>query len=200
MDDLAREVLALHGQGHGPREIERRLAGTRYACGKSTVSRIIRAHSILPPTPRPSRRPVAEQASAEEVATQPDQTPRQSFLAGLPEPDPEELAERDPAKLRERDWRHYETSVLQLRACARSALQRNDLKAYRDFEAAARVAQVEANKLRPPTPPDPETDPTYRTAAAQLVAYLSELVKKAERGEPLPPRELPPTIPVAATR
>ena len=142
------------------------------------------------------------------VPAYPPRAPMPAITAAQPKsaptPDPlppiedHALEERDPARLALRDWRWYEEEILRVRALARRMFERQEFKHYNDLLTKAEKLERRAKDLRPPTPPNPDTDPTYRAEARRLEKYLEALVTAAEQGQPLPERTLPPTEAIAA--
>ncbi len=104
----------------------------------------------------------------------------------------------DPRVLERGDWMFYETSKEKLRIQAETERAKGNIRGYQALLKLAEAAEKRARQLRPPVPPDPNKDPTYLSAARDLTSYLEHLVKKAEQGEPIPARTIPPVEPIAA--
>lgn len=171
-----------------------RAIGEVLGLSAATVSRIV--------TAPPDRPPAVVVTRTRSVAPRPSPRPADESTPVPPEPtllDPIVVPE-DPREIQRQDWRYYEELKVELRHRAKLELQRvpPNLRGYGALLKASQDAEERAAELRPPTPPDPDKDPTYRVAARQLTTYLEALVAKAERAEPIPPRDLPPTQPVAA--
>lgn len=157
---------------------------------KATVSRIVArvkgtAAPVLRGPPRtPSRaatRPEAEEPTPVE-----------------PEPEEAIVISDDPRVLMREDWLWYEHQKVKLRRQAEAERRIGNMRGYRDLLQEARRAEERATELRPPAPPDPNSDPSYQMASAGLISELEAVVEALEKGRPAPPRELPAVEPVAA--
>jgi hypothetical protein len=140
-----------------------------------------------PPKPEPAPTPTVFEGLPPEEAEIPIEIEVLEEPIDLPD---------DPRQLAKDDWQYYERLKIRLRRQADRELQKNNLRHYRDLLREARVAEERAQELRPPVPPDPNSDPSYLAAARDLVAYVEALVSRAERGEAVPPRSLAPIEPM----
>jgi hypothetical protein len=182
-------IVQLQAGGYSVRDAADVLKAEGIALGKSAVGDEYRRIRLGHPS-------TAAHPTYRAPAPQPQRQPKE--LEPLPPVDEGELLERDPARLAERDWHWYEAEVLSVRALARHMLAQREFKHYNDLLAKAEKLERRAKELRPPAPPNPDSDPTYRAEARRLVSYLDALVSAAETNAPLPERTLPPTVAIAA--
>jgi hypothetical protein len=175
-----------------------RAIGEVFGLSAATVSRIV--------TPPAERQPaMVGTVGARPFVARRDgaaPSPPPATASGAPPPSAEEEAPivvpEDPRELAREDWLYYERLKMSLRRRADRELGRDNVKGYQLLLREARSAEERAQELRPPAPPDPDTDPTYRAEARKLATYLEALVSAAERGEPIPTRTLEHVEPVAA--
>jgi len=188
-----RERLAvLCASGYSTRGAAEALAREGMPLGKSAINEEYkRIRSGAPVPPQVVRAPPPLITVSPRAPTRPEPLP-------LPTIDEGEREERDPTKLAERDWLWYEEEILRVRSLARQMFELKEYKHYNDLLAKAEKLERRAKELRPPAPPNPDKDPTYRAEARRLENYLEALVSAAEQGQPLPERTLPPTEAIAA--
>lgn len=174
-----------------------RAIGEVFGLSAATVSRIV--------TPPADRQPamVVTSGTRPFVGRRPPPPPplSPSLPAATEESSPAEdeppiAVSEDPRELAREDWLYYERLKMSLRRRADRELAQDNVKGYQLLLREARAAEERARELRPPAPPNPETDPTYRAEARKLATYLEALVAAAERGEPIPTRTLEHVEPV----
>ncbi len=185
-------IATLHASGYSCRSAAETLAHEGIAVGKSAINdEYKRIRSGAPVPPQVVRAPPPLITASPRAPTRAEPSP-------LPTIDEAERDERDPTRLAERDWRWYEEEILRVRSLARRMFEQNEFKHYNDLLAKAEKLERRAKDLRPPAPPNPDKDPTYRAEARRLENYLEALVLAAEQNSPLPERTLPPTEAIAA--
>lgn len=177
-----------------------RAIGEALGISAATVSRI-----LSPPPGRvvpTTSSPVPPRRTATSHPRQTSSPVRVEELAASVEENVPRAAEQpitvseDPHELARDDWLYYERLKMSLRCRADRELAKDNMKGYQLLLREARAVEERARELRPPAPPDPETDPTYRAEARKLATYLEALIAAAERGDPLPTRTLEHVEPV----
>lgn len=177
-------IRGMHERGEDSRSIAATLEREGIVLAHTTIWRFLQK-PIDEPLIRGGTAKAAQKTASQNVA---------------PGPFPEEIivtVPDDPRALERADWMFYETSKEKLRVQAETERIKGNIRGYQALLKLAEAAEKRARQLRPPVPPDPNKDPTYLAAAQDLTSYLEHLVKKAEQGEAISERTMPPVEPIA---
>jgi hypothetical protein len=205
-EELKDRVRGMFGRGESCRTIADALQAEGIQIHFTTVSRI-----VSPPAgaaPRVHREPPTEygvrgrkKPSPQPPSAPPEPVPIEAVNSASEAthiPDKPIDINEDPRILAREDWLYYERLKIKLRQLADTELAKNNMRGHRDLLNGAQAAEKRAAELRPPIPPDPHSDPAYLGASRKLTDYISELVRRAEQGQPIPERTSPPMEPHAA--
>ncbi len=152
--------------------------------------------AALPPSLSAARAPRQSTLPETQIAPTITSAPTPAQTAPAPPPDvlqldPDELADTDPRRVRDRSIGWYTKMIGGLRKQAEIALVANRFREARDIGALARTYEERRDELLPAPAPDPDKDPAYRKASEQIILDLREVMKALQRKDALPTRTTP---------